>query len=204
MELALAPEITPVATAEILIFGGSFSPPTVGHVALIESALQTNRFDEIWVMPCRDRSDKEPTANETDRLAMVQLMVSECFGEQPVFATSFEYDLPIPTQTYITHLALENEFPENHFTYLIGEDSLATMQQWEFGEYLLSDLDWLIAPRATNVTPIRKPDHISKLPFTEVPTSSTEVRQRIKSSLTIKELVSQQTLKYIESKGLYK
>jgi nicotinate-nucleotide adenylyltransferase len=35
----------------ILLFGGSFNPPHLGHTAAISWALQTGRWDQIWVVP---------------------------------------------------------------------------------------------------------------------------------------------------------
>ena len=78
----------------ILIYGGSFSPPTIAHQFIIESVSSLNCFDQIWVMPCRDRVDKKPSSSEKDRLKMIEIMIAKCFNRSKVCSSCFEYSIP--------------------------------------------------------------------------------------------------------------
>jgi nicotinic acid mononucleotide adenylyltransferase len=56
---------------KILLFGGSFSPPTLAHEAIIAACLDMKDFDEVWVMPSGDRADKVIAIQDEDRLKML-------------------------------------------------------------------------------------------------------------------------------------
>lgn len=203
------PIISPVNYSDyILIYGGSFSPPTIAHAGIIKAALGFRGFDQIWVMPCRNRKDKTPTANESDRLQMVKLMLRECFPNDPVYASNFEYTLPEPSRTYLTHLALTGAFPNYQFTYMIGEDSLETMPYWHNNQELMTELNWLLIPRTTDGTPKAKlsnqqPLHLNHLDTKPSTISSTLVRAELEQTGFSDKLASS-VLDYIVKKELYK
>lgn len=187
---------------KVLIFGGTFSPPTKAHSGLINKAISLEKYDEIWVMPCRDRTDKKASSNETDRLNMVKRLVQDEFPDKNVIVSDFEYNLPQPTMTYLTHKALIRNFPNIEFTHFIGEDSLITMPNWEFGEELLKELNWLIAPRGSD-KPRIYPLNYSYIVYEDTGLSSTKVRNMIKISKPINNLVNKSVLEYIERRKLY-
>ena len=40
------------------ILGGSFDPPTTAHLLLCAEALNILKIDEVWLVPCGKRNDK--------------------------------------------------------------------------------------------------------------------------------------------------
>ena len=44
------------------ILGGSFDPPTIGHLQLASQTLNLLGFDEVWLIPCGVRNDKKNNA----------------------------------------------------------------------------------------------------------------------------------------------
>ena len=53
------------------ILGGSFDPPTISHLQLASEALNVLKFDEIWMVPCGTRTDKNIVCTPQQRLTMV-------------------------------------------------------------------------------------------------------------------------------------
>jgi nicotinic acid mononucleotide adenylyltransferase len=51
---------------KIAILGGSFDPPTDGHLHVAAGVVQTKAADEVWMMPCGKRPDK-PTLKTSVR-----------------------------------------------------------------------------------------------------------------------------------------
>ena len=62
---------------KIVIYGGAFNPPHIGHAIAIENVLRLFPCDEIWVMPTADRHDKKIKVDGVHRVQMLNLMVQE-------------------------------------------------------------------------------------------------------------------------------
>ena len=58
----------------IAIFGGSFNPVHVGHIALARSVVQQQLADEVWLLV----SPQNPLKQQTDLLPEAQRFVSLC------------------------------------------------------------------------------------------------------------------------------
>src|SRR5205814_875688 len=72
---------------EILIFGGSFDPPHLGHAALLKAAIRRARPDKTYVFPShRSPLKAGPRASGPERLAMAKL----AFAGLPVRVDDFE------------------------------------------------------------------------------------------------------------------
>src|SRR5688500_12607443 len=97
----------------ILVFGGSFSPPTLAHEEILRRCLSLPQFDEVWAMPSGDRLDKTIPAEDEDRLAMLEIVKTERFANNPrLHVSAFELELPQPTNTFDTLHWLRAQFPQ--------------------------------------------------------------------------------------------
>lgn len=189
----------------ILIYGGSFSPPTIAHRFIIESVSSLNCFDQIWVMPCRDRVDKKPSSSEKDRLKMIEIMIAKCFNRSKVCSSCFEYSIPAPSCTYLTFSTLSKAFPKHKFTHLIGEDSLENIYNWRYSKNLINDLNWLVVPRRIKLrkSDIKiKPNNLEWLNIKVPIVSSTMVRREVAKN-RFSDKVIPEVLSYINERGLF-
>ena len=59
---------------KIAIFGGSFDPPTMGHIDLITRCL--NYVSEVVVVPCGYRTDKHTMSSSELRYRMAETAIS--------------------------------------------------------------------------------------------------------------------------------
>ena len=187
----------------ILIYGGSFDPPTLGHVAAIEHALNTPLFDEVWVMPSRARKDKAQQSTENERLTMLQLMKEEAFSNDPrLSVTDFELILPRPTRTAQSHRTLVNHFPFYEFTFLVGADSMQDMGSWQEFEYLIENVPWLVIDRpGYEVGDLLPLASMTQVGMPNI--SSTEVRTRARTNQSLRPLVVDSVARYIKERRLY-
>jgi nicotinate-nucleotide adenylyltransferase len=183
---------------KILIFGGSFSPPTLAHEAIMAHCLALPDFDELWVMPSGDRLDKTIAMNDQQRLAMLTIVKAERLGNNPRLKISdFELKLPRPTQTYQTIQALEKSFPASKFWFVFGIDSYLSMPTWPHGAELQSRLPVVLFTnsqaelKAGNVQASFALDEA----FKDV--SSTLVRQALKTGADLTRFVSPPIAAYL-------
>src|SRR5258705_41869 len=72
--------------ARVGVFGGTFDPVHVGHLAIALAALESVPLDRVLFVPARRSplKDRDPLASEADRVAMVEAAIA---GE-PRFALS--------------------------------------------------------------------------------------------------------------------
>ncbi|MBR5828860.1 MAG: adenylyltransferase/cytidyltransferase family protein, partial [Bacteroidaceae bacterium] len=84
-----------------VVFGGSFDPIHIGHLALAGAVCEHGLADEVWFMVSPQNPHKQD-CNLTDeglRLQMVQLAVK---GNPAFKACDFEFTLPRPSYTVHT------------------------------------------------------------------------------------------------------
>jgi nicotinate-nucleotide adenylyltransferase len=174
----------------IIIFGGTFDPPTLAHEAIIAACLQEKGIDEVWVMPSGQRPDKPQMRDDAERLALLRAVKETSFQNEPRLRISdFEMRLPQPTETTATVVALEESYPGYTFWFVFGADSYQDMPAWRGGIELQRRLHMIVVPRGPHALPAagRRVRHIS-VPDTGI--SSTLVRQRLREGRTVTDLVS--------------
>ena len=191
---------------KIIVFGGSFSPPTVAHEAIIRACLALPGFSAVWVMLSGDRRDKPMTASDADRVAMLELMKRQCFqGDPGLIISSFELRLPRPTATYRTVAALQQAYPETAFWFVLGADSYRSMATpaWERGQELRDALNLVVVSRDGRVGD--EDGHVQRLAVnTPDDVSSTAARTAARMGAPLDALVCPAIRAYIAAKKLYR
>jgi nicotinate-nucleotide adenylyltransferase len=132
----------------IALFGGTFDPPHLGHVAIARAAADRFALDTVLFAPAGRQPLKSGLATATyqDRLAMVSLA---CAAD-PRFTPS-DIDAPYPDGTpNYTVLALTRRtqlHPSAHIFALVGADSFRTLAHWHQSERLLALAEWIVVSR---------------------------------------------------------
>lgn len=191
---------------DIAVFGGSFDPPTRAHSAIVRACLADDRFDEVWIMPSGDRTDKPGLQSSGVRLAMLDLLIAEEFAtEDRLHLSRFEIDMPQVTEMYRTYRALQTQFPGSRFWFVFGADSVADMHTWGHGAELLEQLPMAVVPRSGYVVPseARTIRQLAIRPDSVQPVSSTLVRDRIARRASIEDMVCGSVAAYILCQRLY-
>jgi nicotinate-nucleotide adenylyltransferase len=192
---------------KILIYGGSFNPPTIAHAAVIDTVLQIKLYNQLWLMPSKSRSDKLINVPADLRLNMIKALVKECFGSaKKIRVSDFELSLPGKTMTKKTSKLLQENFPLYDFTWLVGADSWLSIDTWEGGKELLGKTNWLIIPREGYeiIEELPKNASLLKKPVFASPVSSTMLRKRISENLSAMPFVTPAVSKIIEKHNLYR
>jgi nicotinate-nucleotide adenylyltransferase len=181
------------------VFGGTFDPVHVGHLAIANAALESVPLDRVLFVLARRSPLKErgPVAGEADRLRMLELAVA---GE-PHFAVSrIELDREGPSYTVDT---LERLSGTDELFLILGSDAIADFPRWK-------DPD-RIAKLATLVVALRPgaPDRIGDAPTVvfdapRLDISSRELRARAARGLSLRYLVPEPAWKHLEARGLYR
>ncbi len=171
---------------KIGLFGGSFNPVHLGHLAMVQAFLKAVDPDFTLVMPCAIPPHKAQSVCVSDetRLALVQA----AFGALPkVEVDAYEMQKGGKSYTFETLRHLRTRFPKDEIVMLVGGDSFLTVQNWVNGAEILKNCTLCGLPRGTgDLTPMQaQADFLQKtfgaktqiLPHSVAPYSSTQVRQ---------------------------
>ena len=179
------------------VFGGTFDPVHVGHLAIANAALEDLALDRVYFVPAQRSPLKEkgPIADTQDRLAML----SASIAAEPRFQVSrAELDRAGPSFTVDT---LESLRREGELFLILGSDAYADFERWREPERIrgLATVVLAARPGAPNA-----PDGVRMLDSPLMDISSRELRARAARGRSLRYLVPEAALRYIEEHRLYR
>ena len=195
---------------KIVLYGGSFNPPHIGHAIAVEAVLRNFKCDEIWIMPSSERLDKRIGISGKDRAAMLNIMIKEFFSHHPatpIKISQLELNRPGLTTTFDTKTELEKLYPKNRFYFLIGSDLLWDIRnKWVKGCELWRSAYFLAIRKPGAKIPPKMPPNIKLVDkdIVWVNVSSTLVRDFIKKGYSGIPYIHPEVARYIKKYGLYR
>lgn len=193
------------------LYGGTFDPIHVGHLIVIENAINDMNLDKVIILPSSNPPHKK-NKDKTDTDIRVE-MVSEAIRDNPkIILSTYESDTD---QVIYTHHTLEyfTESLKGHdIFYIMGEDSFMTIDTWRNYEDIL-DYNIIVFARegieknsdlVKMVEKVKKDNpNIFLLNSLNINISSTLVRTLVKENKSIKYLVKDEVEYIIRNRGLY-
>lgn len=113
----------------IAVLGGSFDPVHSDHLWIARDCLQKWGFEQVWFLPNYQNPDKchhQPTEIK-HRIAMLQLAIKNHLGVKICLLET----TPGVHLTFQTLRQLRQLHPNDQFTFIIGQDLLANIEQWD-------------------------------------------------------------------------
>ena len=165
---------------KIGIFGGSFNPPHIGHLAIANYICEFDDIDEVWFMVTPHNPLKEESELMSDefRLNLMRLAID---GYPKFKVSDFEFSLPRPTYTITTLNKLKEKYPGIDFTLIIGADNWQLFNKWKDSDKIINSFEIIIYPRKgyeIDVDNLPENIKVSDAPIIEV--SSTFIRESMK------------------------
>ena len=175
-----------MAKESIGIFGGSFNPIHIGHLALANYLCEYGDLDEVWFMVSPQNPLKKDAKLWDDelRLELVHLAVED----YPKFKVcDIEFRLPRPSYTIHTLKALQEEYPDKEFTLIIGADNWKLFPRWRSADEIISQYSVLIYPRpGFSVNEKELPSTIRLVNTPQLEVSSTFIRESLEAGKDIR------------------
>ena len=195
------------------IIGGTFNPIHLGHLILAEHAYSEYGLDEILFIPTGISHLKDPNIVLDKKIRIA--MIGGAIEDNPHFALStIETDRPGNSYTYETLEELKRLNPDTDYYLIVGADALFQMDQWMHPEIIMKDAKILVAVRKGQSLKDLEDKakemedkygariFILNTPYIDI--SSTEIRERIKQGKSVRYMIAEHTLKYIERNELYR
>lgn len=204
-----------MANKKIVLFGGTFDPIHVGHVAVANFAAAKIKAEKIFFIPSKHSPLKKikPSASSLDRSKMISLALRDY---KNTAVSDCELNRSGPSYTIDTVKFFRSEYGRNAELYwLIGADCLADITNWYQIKTLLDECVFTVMTRAGVMLPdldclIDKlgKDRVGKLQQNVIKTplvnvSSTEVRKRLSQNIDVSEMICPAVEKYIHTNRLY-
>jgi nicotinate-nucleotide adenylyltransferase len=185
---------------KIGILGGTFDPPHHGHLLIANEVLSALELDEIWFMPNHEPPHKQKSKSITneDRLEMLKLAIE---GNHQFRVTTVELERQGTSFTVDTMKILNETYKDFQFFFIIGADMIEYLPKW----YKINELVELV-----QFVGVERPEysHDTSFPiiYVDVPAmevSSSIIRERLKNGRTVRYLLPDLVIHYIEEKHLY-
>ena len=189
----------------VALFGGSFDPVHVGHLAIAEAARRRARLDEVVFVPARRNplKEQEPSVSAEDRCEMVRRALASAPG---LHVSRIEVDRPGPSYTVETLRAFARD--DVALFFLLGVDALRDLLRWRESSEVLRLATVLAAKRPGAPEPDLAAMRAlgARVEFLDAPLvdlSSRELRAYARSGGSLRYLVPEAAWRYAAERGLY-
>ena len=198
------------------LFGGTFDPIHVGHLAIAEDAREQLSLERVVFIPAAEaplRPDPAK-ASAADRARMVELAIAG----NPAFALDrIELERLGPSYTVETVEALvgreQSAGRSADFTFILSVEQLRKLPDWRSAGRLLELCRVAAVPRPGTLMPDREwlearfPGRSGRIVGLDGPllaVSGTAIRERLAAGRSVRYLVPDAALQYINDHDLYR
>jgi nicotinate-nucleotide adenylyltransferase len=194
------------------VFGGTFDPIHMGHLAVARSIQTTLELDKVIFVPAGQPWMKAgtPVSPVKDRVEMVRLAVAR---RKAFELSTMETDRPGPSYAVDTMDTLRRQSGSGSaLFFLLGSDALMDIAKWKEPQRLIQ-LCQLVAFARPGCQLLRMealeaaaPGVSKRVIFVEVPQvdiRATDIRCRVAEGRSIQRLVPRAVERYIMEHGLY-
>lgn len=192
-------------------FGGTFDPPHVGHQILAAEGMYQLELDQLfWILtPLPPHKLERKITDVRLREEMVQTMTHPISGWH---LSRVDLDREPPYYAADSMEIVRRQNPNDHISYLIGEDSLRDLPTWYDVSRFLLNIDCLAVLERpgieTEVDKLAKilPGIKNKLRFLtapEIQISSSEIRKRIKAGIPFRHFLTPEVYHFLVKNDIY-
>ncbi|MGE5589713.1 MAG: nicotinate-nucleotide adenylyltransferase [Bacillota bacterium] len=195
------------------ILGGTFDPVHVGHLALAEASRTAFDLDRVLFVPTfmPPHKPEGAVASADDRLAMVRRAVEAA----PHFAVSeVELERQGPSYTVDTLAELQRRHPGAELYFVAGADQVMALHTWRDPQRLVQLARVIAVTRpGYDLTRLEEQERrlgpaaqgrFLPLAWLELGLSSTDLRRLLAEGRSVRYLVPDRVLEYIEERRLYR
>lgn len=196
--------VSPRGSERLGVFGGTFDPPHIGHLAAAEVARYALDLDRVLFVVANvpwQKVSEQPVSAASDRLALVRAAVEDLEGCE---VSSLEIDKGGESATAETLVELAGDGRELFL--IVGSDLAGSLDTWRHPEVIRSLATVAVVARLGSPGPGVPPPRWRWIavegPGIEV--SSTHVRRWLAEGQALGSVLSRPVAAEIERRGLYR
>lgn len=189
---------------KIGILGGTFDPIHYGHLKLAKIAQAQFALEKIIFVPALRPPHKKTSdilASAEDRYEMTRLAVEEAPGFE---VSDCEIKRKGISYTIDTLKEFEEQYPGAEFFVILGKDSFSGIDSWREASEIKKRARFLVAKRGPDLlqSPTAIPAQWVQMPL--CPISASGIRDAIKESRNVDDVLPQKVRRFIETHHLYR
>jgi len=207
--------MTAAARARIGILGGTFDPVHLGHLAIADAVRIALDLERILFLPAGSPPHKGGSveAPAADRVAMVELAIA---GHPGFEVSRVDLDRPGPSYTAdsVERIAAAERAAgrEPELVLIMSVETLAELPEWHEPARLLAACRVAVVPRPGHPRPdpawisATFPGQAERFVAIDGPRlaiSSSDIRERIATGRTVRQLIPEAVARHIADHGLY-
>lgn len=197
----------------VLLFGGTFNPPHLGHIELVDMVSKSLNINKVILIPLGTPPHKVgiDVVDARHRVKMLELAIED---KKNFSISKIEVKRAGYTYTVDTLRELNMLYATKYkFVYLVGADTLEKLTTWKECETVFKLCKFVVILRegytktkAEYIANMLKEEYnanIEILDIAKINVSSTKIREMIKRGESIEKLVPSKVAEYIKSNNLY-
>lgn len=194
----------------IIVFGGSFNPPTLAHLKLAQLVLLEPEVTKVLWVPVGDDYAKPSLVACHHRLAMCKCLLE---SESQMTVSALECEATLTKGSYHTLSAIRKSYPHQELAFLVGADHFLTLPKWIEAARLLQEFRVWIVPRPGYPADFNLENHPFFRDYKEhlrflthfprISMSASEARAQMKLGKVPTSQIHPRVWEYISREGLY-
>ena len=191
-----------MTSPRLALFGGSFDPPHLAHLAIAGAAVEQCALQRVVFIPCQESplKEKQPGASGPDRMEMLRLATA---GLPWAEISDWELSRPGPSYSWQTAEHFAALHPGAALHWLMGADQWASLERWAQPDILRCRLTFIVFARS-GVQPQPRDGWRAHFLRGEWHASSTGARAALASGSVAGDLLPAAVEKYAVRRGLYR
>lgn len=192
------------------IMGGTFDPIHIGHLILAMEAINYKNLDEVWFIPTGNPNFKQDK-NVTDKQKRFEMVKIATQDNKKFKVCDYEINKNGVTYSWETMKYLRENY-DYDFYFIMGEDSLMSVETWENAEDFLKNTKILACIRRqeemskldVKIYDLKSKGYfVEKIPTSFIDISSTKIREKVQTNQDFRYFVPNQVFEYIVRNKLY-
>jgi nicotinate-nucleotide adenylyltransferase len=160
----------------VALFGGSFDPVHLGHLAIAEAAVAEAGLARVIFLPTRISPHKSTGPAPAAAAARIEMLRLATAGFPWAEVSDWELRQPAPSWSWRTARHFQQVLPGAELFWLLGADQWQVIESWAKPEVLQELLTFLVFPRPPAAPPELLPGWRARVLAVEHPASATAIR----------------------------
>ena len=192
---------------KVAIMGGTFNPIHYAHLLSAEQVREGLGYDKILFVPAaRPPHKSQPDLVSAEHRYQMVLLAT---ADNPYFEVSrIELERAGPSYTIQTIKALQRIYrKKTELAWIIGADSLIEYKIWKDFNDVLAQCTMIVTTRPNyklDSVPLEIRNRVVTFRITGSDISATEIRERVRNNISIRYLVPESVVTYINQHRLYR
>lgn len=186
--------------------GGTFDPIHIGHLFIAEDIKEKLKLDKVIFIPNGTPPHKKAKTADNIRFEMTKIAINK---NDNFIISDIEIKRKKYSYTIDTLKELKQKYLEDEFYFILGSDSIMEIHKWKDYKEIFKFTNIVCYMRkGFDISKVKLEKELySKVIFEDsiiIDISSTMIRHRVKNNKSIRYIVPDEIINYIEKNSLYR